>query len=124
LPRARLAALVFALSFYLVPTLGLDLIPQLAQGRFDMTVTLPPGTPLTDTDKLVGDISSRHAKDPGVESIYGVAGAGTRLDANPTESGENIARLSIALANGGSKKIEAEEIERLRAGMSTLADTK
>jgi len=117
------AAIVFVLSLMLVPTLGLDLIPQLAQGRFDMTVTLPPGTPLIETDKLVGEISSRHAKDPGVESIYGVAGAGTRLDANPTESGENIARLSIALANGGSKRIEADEIERLRAGMANHADT-
>jgi len=117
------AAVTFALSLALVPTLGLDLIPQLAQGRFDMTVTLPPGTPLADTDKLVGEISSRHANDPGVESIYGVAGAGTRLDANPTESGENIARLSIALTNGGSKRIEASEIDRLREGMATRADT-
>jgi HAE1 family hydrophobic/amphiphilic exporter-1 len=113
------AALVAALA--LVPTLGLDLIPQLAQGRFDMTVTLPPGTPLAETDKLVDEISAAHAKDPGVESIYGVAGAGTRLDANPTESGENIARLSIALRNGGSRAIEAAEIERLRASM-TRAD--
>lgn len=117
------AAATFAIALALVPTLGLDLIPQLAQGRFDMTVTLPPGTPLAETDKLVREIATRHAKDPGVESIYGVAGAGTRLDANPTESGENIARLSIALANGGSKKIEAAEVERLRAGMDSHADT-
>jgi HAE1 family hydrophobic/amphiphilic exporter-1 len=116
------AALVFALSILLVPTLGLDLIPQLAQGRFDMTVTLPPGTPLVETDKLVGDISSRHAKDANVASIYGVSGAGTRLDANPTESGENIARLSIALVNGGSKKIEADEVDRLRSGMVNRSD--
>ncbi|HEY6893531.1 MAG TPA: efflux RND transporter permease subunit, partial [Rhodanobacteraceae bacterium] len=116
------AALTFALALALVPTLGLDLIPQLAQGRFDMTVTLPPGTPLAQTDKVVGEIATRHAKDPGVDSIYGVAGAGTRLDANPTESGENIARLSIALTNGGSKKIEAAEVERLRAGMASHAD--
>ena len=109
------AALVATLT--LVPSLGLDLIPQLAQGRFDMTVTMPPGTPLAETDKVVNDIASRHAKDPGVESIYGVAGTGTRLDANPTESGENIARLSIALKDGGSKAIEAAEIDRLRAGM-------
>ena len=112
------AAAALAGTLALVPTLGLDLIPQLAQGRFDMTVTLPPGTPLAETDKLVGEIASRHAKDPGVASIYGVAGAGTRLDANPTESGENIARLSIALENGGSSAIEAAEIERLRAGMT------
>ncbi|HKP66514.1 MAG TPA: efflux RND transporter permease subunit, partial [Casimicrobiaceae bacterium] len=116
------AAATFALALLLVPTLGLDLIPQLAQGRFDMTVTLPPGTPLAETDKVVGEIATRHAKDPGVDSIYGVAGAGTRLDANPTESGENIARLSIALANGGSKKIEAAEVDRLRAGMANHAD--
>ncbi len=116
------AALTFGLALALVPTLGLDLIPQLAQGRFDMTVTLPPGTPLAETDKVVGEISTRHAKDPGVASIYGVAGAGTRLDANPTESGENIARLSIALADGGSKAIEAAEVDRLRTGMASHAD--
>jgi HAE1 family hydrophobic/amphiphilic exporter-1 len=116
------AALTFAIAIALVPTLGLDLIPQLAQGRFDMTVALPPGTPLAETDKLVAEISNRHAADPGVSSIYGVSGAGTRLDANPTESGENIARLSIALANGGSKKIEAAEVDRLRDGMANHAD--
>nr|WP_291223583.1 efflux RND transporter permease subunit [Dokdonella sp.] len=108
------AALAFALTLALVPSLGLDLIPQLAQGRFDMTVTLPPGTPLAASDQVVAQIASKHAKDPGVASIYGVAGSGTRLDANPTESGENIARLSIALVDGGSKAIEAAEIERLR----------
>ena len=109
------AALVATLA--LVPSLGLDLIPQLAQGRFDMTVTLPPGTPLAETDKVVDAIATAHAKDPGVASIYGVAGTGTRLDANPTESGENIARLSIALKDGGSKAVEAAEVERLRASL-------
>lgn len=112
------AAAAFALAMAVVPTLGLDLIPQLAQGRFDMTVTLPPGTRLKDSDALVREIAARHAKDPGVASIYGVAGTGTRLDANPTESGENIARLSIALADGAGKDVEAAEIARLRAAMA------
>jgi len=120
-PVLGFAVVALGATLALVPTLGLDLIPQLAQGRFNMTVTLPPGTPLAETDKVVDEISTRHAKDAGVESIYGVAGTGTRLDANPTESGENIARLSIALKDGGSKKIEAAEIERLRDGM-TRAD--
>jgi HAE1 family hydrophobic/amphiphilic exporter-1 len=117
LPVLGFAAIALFATLALVPSLGLDLIPQLAQGRFDMTVTLPPGTPLAETDKVVDEIASKHAKDPGVESIYGVAGTGTRLDANPTESGENIAKLSIALKDGGSKAIEAAEIDRLRAGM-------
>ncbi len=57
--RARLRGADVRARAALVPTLGLDLIPQLAQGRFDMTVTLPPGTPLADTDKVVGEISAR-----------------------------------------------------------------
>ena len=112
------AGAAFVATMALVPTLGLDLIPQLAQGRFDMTITLPPGTPLAQTDAVVAEVSARHAKDPGVASIYGVAGTGTRLDASPTDSGENIARLSIALVDGGSKAIEAAEVERLRSGFT------
>jgi HAE1 family hydrophobic/amphiphilic exporter-1 len=108
------AAAAFAIALALVPTLGLDLIPQLAQDRFEMTATLPPGTPLVQTDKLVREISQRHAHDPDVASIYGVAGVGTRLDANPTESGENIARMTITLKPGAGKGAEAAETQRLR----------
>jgi HAE1 family hydrophobic/amphiphilic exporter-1 len=49
--------------------------------------------------------------------LYGVSGSGTRLDANPTESGENIGKLSIVMANGGSKQVEARETESLRQTM-------
>jgi HAE1 family hydrophobic/amphiphilic exporter-1 len=108
------AAAAFAIALAMVPTLGLDLIPQLAQDRFEMTATLPPGTPLAQTDKLVREISQRHAHDPDVASIYGVAGVGTRLDANPTESGENIARMTITLKPGAGKGAEAAETQRLR----------
>ena len=112
------AAAMLAIASALVPTLGLDLIPQLAQDRFDVTVTLPPGTPLARTDALVQDISRQHARDPGVASIYGVSGVGTRLDANPTESGENIARLTVTQAPDAGKDTEREETQRLRDALS------
>lgn len=73
------AALAFVLSLAALPFLGTDLIPQLAQDRFEMTVKLPPGTPLRETDLLVRDLQQRHAGDAGVESLYGVSGTGTRL---------------------------------------------
>ncbi|AWV07344.1 efflux RND transporter permease subunit [Marilutibacter maris] len=111
------AALAFAASLAIVPMLGADLIPQLAQDRFEMTVKLPPGTPLRDTDALVQDIQRKHSEDPGVRTMFGVSGSGTRLDASPTESGENIGKISIVMTDGGSEKIEAEETERLRETM-------
>jgi HAE1 family hydrophobic/amphiphilic exporter-1 len=49
----------FALALLVVPMLGADLIPQLAQDRFEMTVKLPPGTPLRDTDAAVRMLQRR-----------------------------------------------------------------
>ncbi|HOV56970.1 MAG TPA: efflux RND transporter permease subunit [Rhodanobacteraceae bacterium] len=114
------AVLAFVGAMALVPSLGLDLIPQLAQGRFEMTVKLPPGTALVDTDALVRDLQER-AKDPAIASIYGVAGVGTRLDANPTESGENIARLLVALKPGAGDKGERAAMDALRRAMGSHA---
>ena len=111
------AALAFAASIALIPTLGMDLIPQLAQGRFEMTVKLPPGTPLFDTDALVRELQQKNEKNPYIGTIYGVSGTGTRLDANPTESGENIARLLIVLKPDVGEQGERGAMDALRANM-------
>ncbi len=105
------AALAFALTLAALPMLGVDLIPQLAQDRFEMTAKLPPGTPLAQTDALVREVQRKHAGEAGVRLLYGVSGTGTRLDASPTESGENIGKLSVVM-NDTSR--EPELTEKLR----------
>lgn len=114
LPVLAVAALAFALTMAAVPLLGTDLIPQFAQDRFDMTAKLPPGTPLAKTDALIRDVQAAHAKDGGVRVLYGVSGSGTRLDANPTESGENIGKLSVVMTGNDA---EASLTEALRKTM-------
>lgn len=116
------AAVAFAGAMALVPALGLDLIPQFQQGRFDMTVTMPPGTPLVDTDRVVAGIQSAHSGEGPIATIYGVSGTGTRLDANPTESGENIGRMLIALAPGAGNRGEAEAMDVLRRAVADRPD--
>ncbi|MGB3391994.1 MAG: efflux RND transporter permease subunit [Stenotrophomonas sp.] len=108
------AALAFALTLAVLPLLGVDLIPQLAQDRFEMTAKLPPGTPLAQTDALVREVQRKHADEAGVRLLYGVSGTGTRLDASPTESGENIGKLSVVM-NDTSR--EPELTEKLRQTM-------
>jgi len=117
------ATATFVASLVLIPTLGMDLIPSLAQGRFEMTVKQPPGTALIDTDKLVAELEQKNAKDPNIALIYGVSGTGTRLDATPTESGENIARLLIVLKPGVGERGERAATEALRASLATRAGT-
>ncbi|HAU80215.1 MAG TPA: acriflavin resistance protein [Stenotrophomonas sp.] len=112
-----LAALAFVGTMALLPMLGADLIPQLAQDRFEMTAKLPAGTPLKQTDALVREMQLAHAKDDSIASLYGVSGSGTRLDASPTESGENIGKLTVVMTGGGNARTEAAITERLRESM-------
>ena len=112
----------FILALGVASTLGTDLIPQLAQDRFEMTARLPPGTQLRETDALVRAVQKAHSQDVDVEALYGVSGTGTRLDANPTESGENVAKLSVVLGENYSKGTEAAVTERMRATMAAYPD--
>ncbi|MDZ4812179.1 MAG: efflux RND transporter permease subunit [Pseudomonadota bacterium] len=110
------AALFFA-SLLVVPSLGLDLVPQLAQGQFEATIKMPPGTPLARTDAIAAALQTAHRDDSSVASIFGVSGSGTRLDANPTESGENITRLLVSL----KPEARADDEARLMAVMRKTA---
>jgi len=115
------AAATFAASLLAVPLLGTDLIPQLAQDRFEMTVKLPPGTPLRETDRIVRELQQSHAKEEGIRALYGVSGSGTRLDANPTESGENIGKLTVVMGDSGDEAREAQLVETLRGSAGRYA---
>jgi HAE1 family hydrophobic/amphiphilic exporter-1 len=116
------AAIAFASALALVPGLGTDLIPQLAQDRFEATVKLSPGTQLRETDALVRAVQQAHDADAEIKALYGVSGSGTRLDANPTESGDNIARLTVVLGQGYSRATEAAMTERMRATFARFPD--
>ena len=116
------AGIAFLLSLGMATTLGTDLIPQLAQDRFDMTAKLPAGTKLADTDRLVAAVQGQFEGDDRIKALFGVSGSGTRLDANPTESGENIARVSIVLGQGYNRTTEAALTDDLRGFMSGYPD--
>ena len=122
LPILASATAAFVLAILVASTLGTDLIPQFAQDRFEMTAKLQPGTQLRDTDALVKLIQQQHGEDEGVQSLYGVSGSGTRLDANPTESGENIAKLTVVMGQGFGREAEARQTERMRATMAQYPD--
>jgi len=116
------SAIAFIIAMYLATTLGTDLIPQFAQDRFEMTAKLSPGTQLKDTDTLVKTVQQAHSKDEGVQVLYGVSGSGTRLDANPTESGENIAKLTVVMGQGFGREAEAKQTEKMRETMAQYPD--
>jgi len=114
------AVLVFAGTMLLIPRLGSELIPQLSQGEFNLDLRLPPGAPLTETDRAIS-IAERATDDiDRLELSFSVAGTGNRLDANPIDAGENTGTLSLRLADGATRDDEQRAMDAMRAELSTL----
>jgi HAE1 family hydrophobic/amphiphilic exporter-1 len=57
------AFLVMISSFWLFKWIGKDFLPQDDQAQMEVTLRLPEGTALEETDKLVQEVSSRMKKD-------------------------------------------------------------
>ena len=114
------AALVFAGTMSLIPSLGTELIPQLSQGEFNVDLRLAPGAPLAETDKAIQAAQSATNGIAAVALDYSVAGTGNRLDANPVDAGDNTGTLSIALQDGAGRAEENATMEAMRAELSRL----
>ncbi len=114
------AALVFAATMSLLPRLGTELIPQLAQGEFSVSLRLAPGSPLTETDRVVGVAERAASSNEAVRMTYSVAGTGNRLDADPIDAGEHTGSLNVVLADRAGRDAEAEIISGMRSSLSRL----
>ena len=121
----RSKVLYFALGAFLLALLGstrlgVELIPQLAQGEFYVQVKLPPGTPIERTDVAIRAVQAAAAGIDTIETTYSVAGTGNRLDANPVDAGENAGTLNAVMKGSASKADEQRAIEALRAALAGL----
>lgn len=114
------AVLIFAGTMLLVPRLGTELIPQLAQGEFNLDLRLAPGAPLGATDRAIQRAQSATEDLNGVAMSYSVAGTGNRLDANPVDAGENTGSLSITLVEGSGRADEDRVMDAMRRELSGL----
>ncbi len=115
-----IAAASLLLALALLPTLGVELIPQLSQGEFQVKLTLPPGTPLSQSDATLAAVQQAAEKLPDVATTYSVAGTGNRLDANPVDAGENTASLNVVMKPGSSHRAEQGVMDALRLTLAQL----
>jgi hydrophobic/amphiphilic exporter-1 (mainly G- bacteria), HAE1 family len=109
-----IGAASFALAVVLLQRLGSELIPEFAQGRVQVDVKLPPGTPLLQTDARMQALQDAGKSITHVETLYATSGSGTRLDASPTDAGENVARMTIQMVPGKGRESEPALIDSFR----------
>jgi HAE1 family hydrophobic/amphiphilic exporter-1 len=113
------ATAAFAATLAIVPRLGYELLPQLAQGEFYVDVRLPAGSPIQATDATIQRLQARAAELPDLELSYSVAGTGNRLDASPVDAGEHTGRISFKLDAGGGTATEAGAVAALRSSLES-----
>lgn len=86
-----LLLLVFSLA--ILPFLGAELMGSLDWGEITVNVTMPPGVPLEETDRVVRTIEEASVEMPDVESVYLQAGRTTGMETSPTDTGTIGIRL-------------------------------
>ena len=111
---------LFIVSVLMIPGLGVELIPQLSQGEFNVEFRLPPGTPLERTDAAIASIQTAASKIPAIPKTFSVAGTGNRLDANPEEGGENWGELNVTMVSGSKRADEEAAMVDLRRDLERL----
>lgn len=105
---------LFAGTMLMVPRLGVELIPQLSQGEFNVEFKLSPGTPLEQTDIVLSNLQQTANTVPEINTTFAVAGTGNRLDANPDQGGENWGEVHVALQTDAGENGEANAMDALR----------
>jgi HAE1 family hydrophobic/amphiphilic exporter-1 len=111
---------MFAASLQLGRNLGVELIPSLSQGEFNVEFKLPPGSPIDDTDAVVKAVQAAAVNLDKVQTTFAVAGTGNRLDANPEQGAENSGELSIVLLDGSSRDDEEASMNELRKSLQKV----
>ena len=106
-------SLVFAGSaFFILPKIGVELLPPLAQGEFYLELELAPGTPLAVTDRTINKIALKLAEDKRIRSTYSLTGRGSLMTSNADKGGEHQARLQIMLHDSEDEAIVMADIRQ------------
>ncbi len=78
------AAAITAAAFLLMPMIGSELMPQTDSGDMTITVKLPPGTALAQTDKVMHQVEQIVLGNPNVGTAFSAAGTTLSLRGTTT----------------------------------------
>ncbi len=124
------AVLVFFLSVAIIPFLGTEFMPSMDQSMVILSVKLPAGSSLEETDRVVRMVEDILTDEPAVEII--TAQAGTQAEEDPAEAagginptGTHEGILWAGLVEKDKRKLTDKElIEKIRVKLPRLRDVK
>ena len=108
-----LVAMVAGGAILLLPGLGTELVPPLAQGSLTLQMELPEGTPLDRTDRACANLEKHLAALPEVIRVAAEVGISREAGGGATRRKENRAEIHVLLASS-DPALEAEVLAQAR----------
>ncbi len=112
--------LLLAGGLFLLPRIGMELIPELRQGEFSIDLALPVGTSLQVTADAVENLENYVSSLDGVETVFLAIGANEETGEGGDSAGEHFARLTVRLTDISSEETVLDQVleyEKRLAGM-------
>ncbi|MCB9139304.1 MAG: efflux RND transporter permease subunit [Caldilineaceae bacterium] len=107
-----LTALIVAASVFSVNYINQAFLPDIDQGRFDVELELPPGTPLNVTEREAIQVESIVRSHPSVEDVFTTIGEVSK---------PNVATFSVQLKGGAKTPVPSRTvIEQLRTPLADV----
>lgn len=112
-------SLVFAVGVAsLLPKLGMELMPEVAQTELTLEVTLRQGTPIEQTDQQLNLLARSVVDMPGVVHTYSMSGTGSLMMSSATRGGSHWGQLVVKTETPA--QLSAVQVA-LRAQLSGMA---
>ncbi len=121
---------LFILSFVIIPFMGTEFMPAMDRDMIILKVTMPIGTSLEETNRVVTIAENLMMQQPGVETVS--VQAGSQAEENPADlaggvstAGTNEGLLWVGLVNKSKRELSDQQIlENLRGKLPRLKGVK
>jgi len=102
-----LVTVIFVLTLFAIPLLGMEFMPGMDEGYVNISVELPKGTALNETELVVADIERTLENTPGIQIIASdVGSSGSMLGGGDT----NQASVILKLVAQSQRDFSSEEL--------------
>ena len=112
----------FVICVYgLVPRLGTELIPKVHQAEFNLDVTLPVGTPLENTARILDIIEQRVRRFSDVRRTASTIGS-DKTASSASDEGEHTGTVTVSMNQEASPQDETSLIREIRLAIADLPE--
>ncbi len=118
------AAAIFIGSVALLPVVGTEFLPASDEGLVQVTVSLPIGTGIDETDRVTQEIERLVMSVPEVETVFVTVGAGSHEEQSGFGGASpHQAMIDIMLVGAGERSRSSEEVaDWLRSALPEIPD--